>query len=214
MKRLSQNVAYWYATPVASRVVTDDWEYSIEPIKPVGEVGRTAEEWWRITGPGTPVPIELRLGLREGVPAVLGLRIDGDVPITSATLRQIRLRPLVAELVDFFGGLREFFATGAAEGDEVYDFLEFELGMWLDAVADAQTELLESGKRKRGAAPPTQEQYRAFAKAYLEEHSLGHRGAKNRVARRLHMDRVTVYRWAKAARELGLLPEDEKGVES
>lgn len=78
----------------------------------------------------------------------------------------------------------------------------------LQAVADAEGED-ELRTRSRGARTPTDADYRAFARAWLECATESDYRVMPRVARRLGMSRPTAYRWAAECRQRGLLPAHE-----
>lgn len=183
-----------------------------------------------------PHPVDVRVGLASGRPVVLAFRIDDGAEITARDLRGIRL-PGIAEavvcrvrelandlepapndldalqrhdgpLTHTWDSLASAMLTVAEEGA-----MAAKLRAWLTHVADADVATL-ARSRKRGIGAPSDDDYAAFAKAYLEEHLERPHGAKTRLASRLNVDRVTVYRWTKAARERGLLPPENEGESS
>lgn len=190
--------------------------------------------WFRATEGGLEQPVDVQLALVRGKPTVVALRVDNDREVTARGLRDIRMRRLAEELLAFVRATaadlalkdREIEALRAYRGPLSHDWTNeasawltmaesgaegLELEQWLEGLADADTAQLESSVRTRGARSPTEEEYRAFARVYLEEEAAGAYGARGRVARRLHMDRATVYRWARVCRERGHLPTPQQG---
>lgn len=209
----------------------------------------SSESWFRVTGGHLAHALEVKVAIHGGRAVLVGMRLDTGAEIKARDLRSIRVPAVAQAVVDAVQRTSADLWPSSADLDFLHGYggpsssnwADLEraeaiawdgaaaqrLQAWLDDVATASPDrLLERG---RGSKPPTLEDYRAFAKAYLEEHQRAAHGARPRgaadgepsgrvtygakanVARRLHMDRATVYRWAKAARELGLLPDEEDG---
>lgn len=213
---------------VASRVVTSDYVVDLP-----GEL--SPDSWIRVSGGGMPHAVDVRIGLSSGRPVVLALRIDDGSEVSARDLRAVRLPGIAESVLEAVRGLAEDLEPSdeaaatlrGYEGPLSHDWSDVSSSMltvaeegasalnlrsWLSRVEQADVESFNRS-RKRGIGAPSDEQYEAFAKAYLEEHLRRPHGAKTRLAARLMIDRVTVYRWAKTARERGLLPpEGGKGT--
>ncbi len=62
-------------------------------------------------------------------------------------------------------------------------------------------EVAELTPRGRGAKPPTDAEYRAFARIYLEERALNEHGALSRTAKKWGVHRSTALRWLRSLPE-------------
>jgi hypothetical protein len=158
----------------------------------------TDQEGWMLATGGVPQPLLVRFEYRGDRLKVTGLRMESGEPITAAVLRSIPVGKLAAAYTPHLR--RQFW-------DAQQRFLQAEY----DAAAHKRfSELLEpmlhvmSGEavkltaRGRGAKPPTDDEYRAFARIYLEERAVGERGALSRAAKQWGVHRSTALRWLRS----------------
>lgn len=84
---------------------------------------------------------------------------------------------------------------------------------WMDELTTKEPDAAavdSIAQRGRGASPPTDAELRAFASIYDEERRAGRRGAKQRTATRVGMDRSTVYKWIARCQAAGI--EQDEGT--
>lgn len=197
-----------------------------------------ADGWVRVVGDSLAQPVDLKIKDSVRGVRVIGLRIDNAQEVTSAELR-FRLGEISAALARHLVWLREVatdrdeadaikalalvdparydaLQAGAVadQPGELFSWAVIEqeaarssLASWLQRLENAPD--VPPKARGRGAKAPTDDEYRAFAKAYLIELASGTRGAKQRVASKLSMDRTTAYRWIRHCEERGYLPPTE-----
>jgi hypothetical protein len=148
------------------------------------------------TGEGLPQPLKVRFDYRAGRFQLTGLRMESGQPITAAVLRSIPVGELVAAYLprfrDQFQDLKQQVLESDFDAAKHRQFGELLAPMLRIAVSGEAAVLT---KRSRGAKPPTDAEYRAFARIYLEERAVGERGALSRTAKRLDVHRSTALRW-------------------
>jgi hypothetical protein len=157
----------------------------------------TDEQGWMVaTGEGLPQPLEVRFDYRAGRFQLTGLRMESGQPITAAVLRSIPVGELAAAYLsrfrEQFQDVKQQFLESdydAAKHRRFGEMLEPMLRIALSGEAAVLT------KRSRGAKPPTDAEYRAFARIYVEERAVGERGALSRTAERWGVHRSTALRW-------------------
>lgn len=193
----------------------------------------TPDEWLRISGGDLPQAIDVKFAMRSRRLCLVAVRLDNGEPITSATLRKIRIGEITRELQEhiqhqirtttgFASDLTDV-VDSAHEAEQngdrdkgyldpvVMGWLEKEIeekAQWIARIQEAGS-TIELKHRGRGATPPSDDEYRAFAQAYLKEQMRNEYGAKTRVAKNHHMNRSTVYRWITECQKRGLLPREE-----
>ena len=153
------------------------------------------------TGERLPQPLKVRYDYLGGRFQLTGLRMESGQPITAAVLRSIPVGELAAA---YLPHLREQFQQQDAVKDTVARFFRLdpiEAASQQRFISLLQLAVAESGEtakltpRGRGAKPPTDAEYRAFTRIYLEERALGERGALSRTAERWGVNRSTALRW-------------------
>jgi hypothetical protein len=194
----------------------------------VGDLG--PDSWIRAEGAGLVQPVEVKFRVAGARLRIVGLRLDNGQEIGSSALR-FRIAEMAQALLDHLRSYADLVSDderarfnastrALADGPEGYDpemdqlletgyklFQREAIDLFLRRVED---EPVTWKVRGRGAKPPTDVEFREFARVYTEELRRRASGAKQRTADRLHMDRGTVYRWIKICRERGiLLPEEE-----
>jgi hypothetical protein len=187
--------------------------------------------WFAVEGEGL-AGLSVRPRRIGATVRITGITVDGDRAITGATLRALPIGRLAADLSEHLTTMARELAQlekdleqakgslrpGAINAypkhvtDEEAAVIEimYEAAMLNEVVhwADPTVDEHQLKPRGRGAKPPTDDDYKAFAAAYRHELARG-RGAKVRVAARVGIDRSTVYRWIKECQRRGLLESGE-----
>lgn len=156
--------------------------------------------WTQVEAGGLEQPIHVRLGYSaDGRRIITGLVVGGAFPhaeITSTSLRKVRIGAILEQLFDGYD---------VAE-PPAYDDLEaqIEWGLMHQAYDQHASRLTESSRAGERAASPSTLKH--FAERYLMELDRNPRRAMTAAADALHISRATANRWARRAREEGLLP--------
>lgn len=212
----------WCEACSVPNVPSDEFTFDLDPESP----------WIGVKGGGLERPMAVRVRFSGVALQLVGVQIEGEDEITSATLRSVRLTQLLPALrtylVHLVGELDkdvEFLSNTLTGMNELPDPKRLQAGpewwggvdeIFMDmlSVTAQRTAVLEQVQfdegvefqpRPRGAKPPTDEEYARFAAIYLEEVASGARGAKQRTADRVAMNRGTAYKWIRACEARGLL---------
>jgi hypothetical protein len=165
------------------------------------------EEGWMVaTGEGLPQPLQVRFDNRGGRFQLTGLRMESGEPITAAVLRSIPVGELAAAYTphlrrQFWDAWQEeqraWQEAGSGEMPPDWMSQRQRVRNLLEQVLPvaASGEAAKLTPRGRGAKPPTDAEYRAFALIYVEERAVGERGALSRTAERWGVHRSTALRW-------------------
>jgi hypothetical protein len=205
-----------------------------------GTLRTDPDGWLYVAGGGLVQPVEVKFRIAGTSVVVVGVRIDNEAQVGTAALRSIRLGELGAQLWRYIQA--ELARADDAVGDDeelptttwneynatmagawtlppgelaAWEWVEMaaardSLRRWIDSLSVPNDVAITS--RGRGATPPSDDEYRAFAKAYLEQLVDQAHGAKSRTGRQLGMDRSTVYRWIEECQRRGFLPTDDGGT--
>lgn len=184
----------------------------------------TEDGWVRFSNGGLSQPVSLKLRLRAGEVQVIGLCIDNEVPVTARTMREPRLEEMARVCAEYVTDI----ATGHTRSIAMYEQMlsnaesktrpdEVKIaGLRTDLdkrrdwqastaawVADLQID--EDGQelapRGRGAAPPTEDELKRFAVAYVDARRTQPRRAVAATAERIGVNRSTVHRWRKLCQD-------------
>lgn len=158
------------------------------------------EGWIVATGEGLPQPLKVRFGYRGGRIQLTGLRMESGEAITAAVLRGIPVgelakayQPRLRE--QFWDAQQRFLQSGSYDPAAHKRFSEL-LEPVLRIASSGEAAVLTP--RGRGAKPPTEADYRAFARKYLEQRAVGERGALSRTAKDWGVHRSTALRWLRS----------------
>lgn len=165
-----------------------------QPAMPIGS-------WVSVTGDELPMPVWLRIHQSvDGRFVITGLQLGEESPapneITSQTLRQIRLREIMADLFKDY------------DPETPLDPRKFETLIGAVAKANAEAAGLVAKRVPRG---PDDAALRAFADTYRTELARQPQRAMTAAAKAHNISRATAHRWAVECRKRGLLP-DPKGT--
>jgi hypothetical protein len=201
---------------------------------PAFTFGALSDGWLEVDHDDLEHPISVKTRWYGATLRIVGLRLDPDSPITSATLRGVPIGQITSALTEFLTSMARELAEvdaefaqidldqvrpGALGAPEKYlnptETAAVELGSYGAALhqlaewaSPADLEDLTIAPRGRGAKPPTDDDYARFATTYRQELGKG-RGAKVRTADRVGINRSTVYRWIKVCQRRALLEEEE-----
>jgi hypothetical protein len=180
-------------------------------------------EWIRVRGGGLTNIVRAKFASVAGIPRLMGLEFDSGEPLTARQLREPRITAMEASfaayldqdqraLDDLNDVADDLTAAGDLPDDEaeerhstisVIHQIRAARDGWLDRLGD--TGDVKVTARGRGSSPPTEGELRAFAAEFTRQQGAG-RGAVQRTAEVIGMNRSTVYRWIEVCREGGLLP--------
>jgi hypothetical protein len=158
--------------------------------------------WVRCRGGDLPTPIELRIApSADGRWVVTGLMLGEEFDqreITSKTLRAIKLREIVAELLEDY------------DPDAPPEWMNFAstFGYVLRANATAAGHVAKTAQRG-----PDEATLREFARSYRAELARRPHGAMTAAAKAFNISRATANRWTQEARRSGFLPDVPREAE-
>jgi hypothetical protein len=158
------------------------------------------EGWMLATGEELPQALEVRFGNRGGRLQLTGLRLESGEAITAAVLRSIPVGELTKAYLphlreQFQDTWQRFLRAESYDAAAHKRFNELLEPMLRIATSGEAAALTAQGSRGRGAKPPTDDEYRAFARIYAEQLALGERGALSRTADEWGVHRSTALRW-------------------
>ena len=166
-----------------------------QPVRPQGA-------WMRCSGGDLPMPVGLRIApSTDGRWVVTGLMLGEEFEqqeITSKTLRAIKLREIVAKLLEDY------------DPDAPPDWMNFATTLGLVLRTNAATAGHVAKTAQRG---PDEATLRDFTRAYRAELARRPHGAMTAAAKAFNISRATANRWAQEARRLGFLPDVQRGAE-
>jgi hypothetical protein len=175
------------------------WDY--------GHLPDSDDLWVRVEGGKLGQPIFVRFG-RQGMRYfVAALHIENGQEIKGADLR-FPLAAIAEQIAREASEPGEPDLTAVRKMKEIPQAIE-DWAHWRMLLDQATAVDAPPKSRGRGATPPTEDELRGFALAYIEELEIRARGAVVRASERFHMHRVTGYKWLTRCQELGLLPPRE-----
>lgn len=186
----------------------------------------SGSDWIGVRGGDMSHAVSAKFTYVAGTPRLMGLRFDSGEPLTARQLREPRLTALEAAFALYLdqeerrhAAVREQVDARLAADDltedeaedvhgasNVLHQLRQERDSWLAHLGDTGDATVTP--RGRGSSPPTERELRAFAAELTKQQRAG-RGAVQRTAAAIGMNRSTVYRWIEACRHSGLLPPKE-----
>lgn len=216
--------------------------YFLNPDDPSGSGDLTPfppddpDDWIGVGVGGLTHRLAIKARLVGGRLRVVALRVDDEQVVTARTLRKVPLgaiedmlaRALAEHQRDVATSARRYEEELQSLGDDVSDSYRRgveataeatqewvdELQAYLDKLETSAISPAELGGRGRGARPPSEEEYQAFARIYLERLRTDPRRALSSTAKAAGMDRSTVYRWIKECRKPERLYLPPKEAES
>lgn len=175
-----------------------DPRFQFADLRPTPEEFEDAS-WTQVEAGGLEQPVHVRLGYSaDGRRIITGLMVGATFPhaeITSTSLRKIRIGAILEQLFDGYD---------EASPPPYDDFdAQIEWGLMHQAYDQHAAHLPESSRAgERGAEG---ESLIAFADRYRVEVDRNPRRAMTATAEAMHISRATANRWAKKARNLGLI---------